>query len=88
MVVSHRRDTLSMQNSPRCGAKTRAGTPCQSPAVAGKKRCRMHGGARGSGAPPGNQNAFKHGMYTQEEKNFNRYLKALAKAGKEAIEDM
>jgi hypothetical protein len=27
--------------------------PCRSPAVAGKARCRMHGGALGSGAPAG-----------------------------------
>ncbi|MGB8901173.1 MAG: HGGxSTG domain-containing protein [Methylocella sp.] len=26
---------------------------CQSPAVAGRTRCRMHGGAGGSGAPKG-----------------------------------
>ena len=39
--------------APRCGARTRAGTPCKAPAVRGRKRCRMHGGARGSGAPRG-----------------------------------
>lgn len=49
--------------APRCGAQTRRGTPCQSPAVGGKKRCRMHGGAAGSGAPKGNTNALKHGAY-------------------------
>ena len=37
-----------------------------SPAVTGKKRCRMHGGAPGSGAPRGNKNALKHGEYTRE----------------------
>ena len=26
----------------------------------------MHGGARGSGAPKGNQNAMKHGCFTKE----------------------
>jgi uncharacterized protein YjcR len=26
----------------------------------------MHGGAPGSGAPPGNKNALKHGLYTKE----------------------
>jgi uncharacterized protein YjcR len=26
----------------------------------------MHGGAQGSGAPPGNKNALKHGQYTRE----------------------
>lgn len=38
----------------------------RSPAVNGKKRCRMHGGAEGSGAPKGNQNALKHGTCTKE----------------------
>ena len=30
-------------NAPRCGAKTRKGTPCRSPAMP-NGRCRMHGG--------------------------------------------
>jgi hypothetical protein len=30
--------------APRCGAKTRTGCPCRSPAMA-NGRCRMHGGA-------------------------------------------
>jgi hypothetical protein len=47
----------------RCGAKTRSGTPCRSPAVSGKYRCRMHGG-NSPGAPRGNRNALKHGRYT------------------------
>ena len=33
--------------------------PCRSPAVKGRKRCRMHGGAAGSGARAGNTNALK-----------------------------
>jgi hypothetical protein len=37
-----------------------------SPAVRERKRCRMHGGARGSGAPRGNKNALKQGQYTRE----------------------
>jgi len=36
------------------------------PVARGKRRCRMHGGAEGSGAPIGNTNALKHGMYTRE----------------------
>ncbi len=50
----------------RCGAKTRMGAPCKSPAVRFRLRCRMHGGARGSGAAKGNQNAFKHGYTTKK----------------------
>jgi hypothetical protein len=54
-----------MLDSPRCDARTRRGTSCRSPAVAGKKRCRMHGGAKGSGAPARNRNAYKHGAFTK-----------------------
>ena len=66
MARYHLRNTRPMLASPRCGAKTRSGHPCLSPAVKGKERCRMHGGARGSGAPMGNRNALKHGRYTRE----------------------
>jgi hypothetical protein len=65
MVSTHKRNTAPMLGSPRCGARTRAGTLCRAPAVNGKTRCRMHGGAKGSGAPKGNQNALKHGTYTK-----------------------
>ena len=30
--------------APRCGARTRAGTACQAPAMRARRRCRMHGG--------------------------------------------
>ena len=62
----HKRNTGPMLSSQRCGARTRSGKPCKSPAVSGKKRCRMHGGAPGSGAPRGNKNALKHGLYTRD----------------------
>jgi len=58
------RNTGPMLASPRCGAKIRSGGSCRSPAVRGKRRCRMHGGAPESGAPRGNQNARKHGRFT------------------------
>ena len=54
---------------PRCGAKTRGvrdGKSCQSYPVAGRRRCRMHGGAPGTGAPLGNRNAGKHGLRSRE----------------------
>jgi hypothetical protein len=62
----HPRNTGPMLSSQRCGVKTRCGEPCRSPAVKGKKRCRMHGGAPGSGAPRGNKNALKPGLHTSE----------------------
>jgi hypothetical protein len=66
MSGDHPRNTAPMLSSPRCGAKTRQGRSCRSPAVQGKKRCRMHGGAAGSGAPRGNRNAVRDGFYTRE----------------------
>jgi len=66
-----------MLSSQRCGAKTRSGKPCMSPSVSGKKRCRMHGGAPGSGAPRGNKNALRHGRYTREAIEERRQLRAL-----------
>lgn len=63
-MSDHVRTTGPMLASPRCGAKTRAGGSCRSPAVHGKRRCRMHGGARDSGAPKGNRNALRHGLFT------------------------
>jgi hypothetical protein len=59
-------DNFQMHRTLRCGARTRSGNPCRSPAVRGKRRCRMHGGAAGSGAPTGNQNALRHGHYSAE----------------------
>jgi hypothetical protein len=50
MASQHPRNTDPMVNSPRCGARTRGGKPCRAPAVHGKRRFRMHGGApRGRG---------------------------------------
>ncbi len=77
MMGNHPRNTGPMLASPRCGAKTRSGKPCRSPAVTGKRRCRMHGGAAGSGAPRGNQNARKHGWYTREAIEERKQLRAL-----------
>nr|WP_277601043.1 HGGxSTG domain-containing protein [Silicimonas algicola] len=77
-----------MRDSPRCGAKTRRGTPCQAPAVAGKRRCRMHGGAKGSGAPKGNQNALKHGRHTAHSKETRLLIRAFVQRTREIIEEI
>jgi hypothetical protein len=53
---------MILQNNPmQCGAKTRDGSPCASPSMP-NGRCRMHGGSS-KGAPAGNDNAVKHGIY-------------------------
>jgi hypothetical protein len=38
------RGNPNLHLAPRCGARTRSGCPCRSPAIHGKLRCRMHGG--------------------------------------------
>ena len=66
----------SAHAAPRCGARTRAGGLCKAPAVQGRKRCRMHGGARGSGAPRGERNGnYRHGRATVEALQKSRYLR-------------
>jgi hypothetical protein len=64
-MSGHVRLTAPMLLSPRCGARIRSGGACRAPAVRGKTRCRMHGGAPGSGPPRGNRNARKHGLFTR-----------------------
>jgi len=74
-----------MHLSVRCQARTRRGTPCQQPAVGGRKRCRMHGGAEGSGSPPGNRKAFKHGRYSAETIAQRREVAALIRACRDQL---
>jgi glucans biosynthesis protein len=79
---------LPMHLSPRCGARTRKGTPCLAPAVKGKRRCRMHGGAKGSGAPKGNQNALKHGLYTRQAIEERRQLRRLVTDSRKTLKEL
>jgi hypothetical protein len=69
-------EPVLLRQGPRCGARTRSGKSCQAPAVRGKARCRMHGGAKGSGGPRGNRNGnFKHGLYTRESQSIRRVMR-------------
>lgn len=63
-----------MLGSRRCGALTRSGGLCRAPAVKDKLRCRKHGGAAGVGAPKGNRNAHKHGLYAAEQQAERRRI--------------
>jgi len=77
-------------NAPRCGAKTRKGTPCKSPAMS-NGRCRMHGGkSTGPRTPEGlerSRNAnFKHGLYSAESVATRRYIRRLLRESRALIE--
>jgi hypothetical protein len=67
------------QKARQCGARTKSGKPCRSPAT-GKGRCRLHGGASGSGGPPGKRNGqYRHGERTKAAIAEQRKLGALLK---------
>jgi hypothetical protein len=69
-------ETEIVSRANRCGARTRSGAPCKSARVTGRRRCRMHGGADGSGAPSGSRNGnFRHGRYTAEVAATRRWLR-------------
>jgi hypothetical protein len=73
-------EPLPLREAPRCGARTRQGKPCQSPIVKGKRRCRMHGGAHGSGAPLGERNGnYRHGFCTANAIAERRAIRALVR---------
>ena len=73
-------------NSPRCGAKTRTGTPCKAPAMK-NGRCKLHGG-KSTGPPQGNQNAFKHGYYAKVAIVERKCTKQLIKDSQELLNEI
>ncbi|MFT4060018.1 MAG: HGGxSTG domain-containing protein [Legionella sp.] len=77
----------AFNNAPRCLAKTRRGTSCQSPAVRTKKRCRLHGCGKGSGAPIGNIYAVTHGQTTAEMKVFKHEVRQLLRKSRELVHE-
>ncbi|MHC2465177.1 HGGxSTG domain-containing protein [Bradyrhizobium embrapense] len=87
-MSDHTRTTGAMRASPRCGAKTRSGGACRAPAVRGKKRCRMHGGAKGSGAPRANRNARKHGRFTRDAIEERREIRELLGEVRKVLEEL
>ena len=56
--------------------------------VRGKRRCRMHGGAAGSGAPVGNKNAFRHGHYSAEAIARRRQLSELIRIARDTLAEL
>jgi glucans biosynthesis protein len=76
---------LDMQKAPRCRARSkRTGKRCRAPAVRGHKVCWMHG-ARG-GAPKGNRNALKHGLYAAEAMQRRRAIAELIRRARSLTE--
>ena len=77
--------------APRCGARTRGGAPCRGPAVRGKRRCRMHGGA--STGPLTREGLerlraarTRHGAYGEEARELRRMIRALKARTKRPVD--
>jgi hypothetical protein len=80
--MDHSRATRlqNLRQAPRCGARTRGGTPCQRPAIRGRKRCRLHGGLS-PGAPRGEKNGnFKTGDWTLDAIEERKWLRSLVRS--------
>ena len=76
------REPHSLRLTPRCGARRRDGLPCQKPRTKGRTRCRLHGGAPGSGAPKGEANGrYSHGLLTAEAIEERNALSAILGRG-------
>lgn len=77
MKQSVKTQLQNLQGAPRCGARTRAGTPCERPAISGRTRCRLHGGMS-PGAPRGPKNGnYRNGSWTLEALEERRWLRSL-----------
>jgi hypothetical protein len=64
----------------------RGGGICERMPVAGKRRCRRHGGAPNHGAPKGNRNAEKDGFRTREAIAERREVNEIVREGRRLIE--
>ncbi len=77
--------------APRCGARTRSGCPCRAPAMRGRLRCRMHGGA--STGPRTEVGLARlraartiHGRYAATERARNRHQLSLLRRTRVLLE--
>ncbi len=72
----------------RCGARTRGGRLCRNHPIRQRRRCRLHGGAQGAGAPRGNRNAVKHGRTTAAALAERRAITRLIRESLRTLEEM
>jgi hypothetical protein len=78
------------QSCPRCGARTRSGGTCRSPAMR-NGRCRMHGGKStgprtAEGLERMRQAKTKHGLYSAETRQLLRSLRALQRSARRVLD--
>ena len=87
------RTTLPLaQSCPRCGARTRSGGACRSPAMP-NGRCRMHGGtSTGPRTPEGLERMrrarTRHGNNSRETRELMHAVRTLAAAARRTLRKM
>lgn len=79
------------QACPRCGARTRRGTPCRGLAVRNRLRCRMHGGnstgpRTAEGLARMRAAKTKHGQRTGEMAQIREMVRELKAEAKRLVE--
>lgn len=63
--ISHGVQGFDLNSLPRCSAFAKTTHKrCKNPAMKGKEVCCVHAGLYKPGAPVGNTNSLKHGLYT------------------------
>jgi hypothetical protein len=73
-------DETRLGRAPKCGARTRDGTPCRRLAIRGRRRRRLHGGLS-PGAPRGAKNGnFRNGDWTAESIEERKWLRSLVRS--------
>lgn len=80
------------QESARCGARTRRGTPCRAPAMK-NRRCRLHGGkSTGPRTAAGIERirlaVTKHGRYSQAARAEHQQLQALLRDARDTLRQL
>lgn len=80
------------QSCRRCGARTRSGGACKSPAMP-NGRCRMHGGCStgprtAEGLERMRRAKTRHGKYSEENRRLMRYIHALAAEARKTAQEI